>query len=163
VTGWLVTFCIRRLPGIRSLKSIETILENLPHRYPILLIDRLLEVNEDLTFGRSLKNVTYNEPFFQGHYPGMPIMPGVLIVEAMAQTIAAVMLLNPSYKGMLPILAGLDAVRFKRKVVPGDQLIIDINVLWVRGSIGKGSGIAKVDGVVAAAAEITFKLSERNI
>jgi beta-hydroxyacyl-ACP dehydratase FabZ len=143
------------------LTSIEQILEKLPHRYPFLLIDRILEVNEDLTFGRSLKNVTINEPFFQGHYPGTPIMPGVLIIEAMAQTIAAVMMLSPNHQGVLPILAGLENVRFKKMVVPGDQLIIDINVLWVRGSIGKGSAVAKVDGQIAANAEITFKLSSR--
>ena len=143
--------------------SIEQILESLPHKYPFLLIDRILEVNDDLTFGRSLKNVTINEPYFQGHYPGTPIMPGVLIIEAMAQTIAAVMMLNPVHEGVLPILGGLDNVRFKRMVTPGDQLIIDINVLWVRGSIGKGSAVAKVDGELAATAELTFKLSSRKL
>ena len=141
---------------------IDQILDNLPHRYPILMVDRLLEVNEDFTKGRGLKNVTINEPYFQGHYPGMPIMPGVMIVEAIAQTVAAVMLMNPKHRGHLPILGALDDVKFKRMVVPGDQLIIEIDILWVRGLIGKGRGVARVNDEVAVSAELTFKLNLRD-
>jgi 3-hydroxyacyl-[acyl-carrier-protein] dehydratase len=141
---------------------IDQILATIPHRYPILLIDRLIEVNEDYTKGRGLKNVTINEPFFQGHYPGTPIMPGVLIVEAIAQTVASVMLLNPKHKGHLPILGALDDVKFKRMVIPGDQLIIDVDVLWVRGMIGKSRGVARVNDEIAVSAEMTFKLNLRD-
>lgn len=142
--------------------DIQKILEHLPHRYPMLLVDRLLEVNEDYTHGRGLKNVTINEAFFQGHYPGMPIMPGVLIVESLAQVAAAVMLMNPKYGNRIPIMGALDKVKFKRMVVPGDQLIIDSDILWVRGRIGKGTGVATVDGEVVASAELMFKLVDRN-
>ncbi len=141
---------------------IEKILEHLPHRYPILLVDRILDVNEDFTHGRGLKNVTINEPFFNGHYPGKPLMPGVLIVEAIAQVAAAIMLMNPKHYGLIPIMGALDNVKFKRMVIPGDQLIIDIDILWVRGSIGKGQGVAMVDGDLAVSAELMFKLGKRD-
>ena len=142
--------------------DIQKILEHLPHRYPLLLVDRLLEVNEDFTHGRGLKNVTINEQFFQGHYPGMPIMPGVLIIESIAQVAAAVMLMHPNYGKRWPILGALDNVKFKRMVVPGDQLIIDADILWVRGAFGKGTGLATVDGEVVASAELMFKLAPRD-
>jgi beta-hydroxyacyl-ACP dehydratase FabZ len=140
---------------------IEQILKTIPHRYPLLLVDRLLEVNEDFSHGIGLKNVTINEPFFQGHYPGMPIMPGVLIIESIAQAAAAVILLNPARAGLTPILAALDDVKFKRMVVPGDQLELEVDILWVRGFIGKGRGVARVGGEVAASADLSFKLSPR--
>ncbi len=137
---------------------IEQILAHLPHRYPLLLVDRLLEVSDDFGHGRGLKNVTINEPYFQGHYPGKPIMPGVLIIESIAQTAAAIMMMNPKNRDTLPILGALDNVKFKRMVVPGDQLIIEIKILWMRGMIGKGAGVAHVDGEQAASCELTFKL-----
>ena len=146
-------------PKDLSLILIEEILATVPHRYPLLLVDRLLEINETFTQAKGLKNVSINEPFFQGHYPGKPIMPGVLIVEALAQTAAAVMLLNPVHKGKIPVMGALDDVRFKRLVVPGDQLIIDVEILWVRNGIGKGKGVATVDGEIACQAELLFKLS----
>ena len=142
--------------------DIQKILEHLPHRYPFLLVDRLLDLNEEYTHGRGLKNVTINEQFFQGHYPGMPIMPGVLIIEAIAQVAAAVILVNPKNSLRIPILGALDNVKFKRMVVPGDQLIIDTEILWVRGFFGKGTGVATVDGEVVASAELMFKLIDRN-
>jgi 3-hydroxyacyl-[acyl-carrier-protein] dehydratase len=141
---------------------IEEILAAVPHRYPLLLVDRLLEINDTFTTAKGLKNVTINEEFFQGHYPGRPMMPGVLIVEALAQTAAAVMLLNPVNKGKMPVMGALDAVRFKRPVIPGDQLIIEVEILWVRNGIGKGKGIATVDGEVACHAELLFKLVPRD-
>ena len=140
---------------------IEKILETIPHRYPILLVDRLLEVDEAFSRGKGLKNVTINEPFFQGHYPGRPIMPGVLIIEAIAQTAAAIMLMDPKNNGKLPLLGGLDKVKFKRMVVPGDQLILDIEILWTRSWVGKGCGVALVNGEQAASCELSFKLISR--
>jgi len=142
------------------LVKIEEIMEHLPHRYPMLLVDRILEV----TPGQScigLKNVTINEAFFQGHYPGMPIMPGVLIVEAMAQAGAVILLSDPSFRGRAPIIGAIDNVKLKRKVVPGDQLVSHIELVWMRGDIGRMKGTATVDGETVATMEVTFKLVER--
>ncbi|HWD41614.1 MAG TPA: 3-hydroxyacyl-ACP dehydratase FabZ [Fimbriimonas sp.] len=150
------------MPEESDLIDIQQILESLPHRYPILLVDRLLEVNEAKTHGIGLKNVTFNEPFFQGHYPGMPIMPGVLIIEAIAQTAAAIMLMNPEHAGKVPILGGVENGKFKRMVIPGDQLLMEVEILWIRNSVGKGRGTAKVDGELAASADLLFKLAPRN-
>jgi beta-hydroxyacyl-ACP dehydratase FabZ len=108
--------------------------------------------------GKGLKNVTMNEPFFQGHYPGKPIMPGVLILESMAQVGAAILLMNPKLKGHVPLIGAIDGVKFKRMVQPGDQLIVDLEILWLRGSIGRTKGVATVDGELAASMEMTFKL-----
>lgn len=142
-----------------SVKQIEQILELIPHRYPMLLVDRVLEVTENTC--RGYKNVTINESFFQGHYPGRPIMPGVLILEAMAQ-VGAVMLLGlEAYKGKVPLLGSMDNVKFRRPVVPGDQLMINVNLLWVRGSIGKFTAISTVEGETAAEMECIFKLTDR--
>jgi len=138
--------------------NIQEILEFLPHRYPMLLVDRILEVSEDMKTCRGLKNVTINEPFFQGHYPGLPIMPGVLIIESMAQVGAALLLCQPALRGSTPLIGAIDDVKFKRPVVPGDQLIIDVEILWVRGSIGKMQGTGSVDGELAASMMMTFKL-----
>ncbi len=124
----------------------------------MLLVDRILEVSEDGKHGRGLKNVTMNEPFFQGHYPGLPIMPGVLILECMAQVGAAILLMHPDYQGMVPLIGAIEGVKFKRVVQPGDQLIVDMEIVWVRGSIGKTKGVATVDGETAATMEMTFKL-----
>jgi beta-hydroxyacyl-ACP dehydratase FabZ len=137
--------------------TITEIMEYLPHRYPMLLVDRILEVGPKHCVG--LKNVSMNEAFFQGHYPGFPIMPGVLIIEAMAQAGAVILLSNPDYKGLIPMIGAIDDVKFKRPVVPGDQLRLEIEMLWLRSSIGRIKGIATVDGEVAAQMEMTFKLS----
>ena len=141
--------------------DIDKILSTLPHRYPMLLVDRILEISPDQLSCRGLKNVSINEPFFQGHYPGLPIMPGVLILEAMAQVGACVLLMNPTYAGFVPLIGAIDLVKFKRMVRPGDQLIIDCEILWTRGPIGKMKGIATVDGEMAATMELTFKLAEK--
>lgn len=132
-------------------------MEHLPHRYPMLLVDRILEF-EPRKKCRGLKNVSMNEAFFQGHYPGRPIMPGVLMIEAMAQTAAVILLSDEEFAGMTPIIGGIDNVRFRRQVIPGDQLIMDIELLKLRGTIGKISGKASVEGEVAAEMEMTFKL-----
>ena len=129
----------------------------LPHRYPMLLVDRILEMDPGKRC-RGLKNVTINEAFFVGHYPGRPIMPGVLIVEAMAQAGGVVMLSQPENDGRVPLIGAIDDVRFKRPVVPGDQLISDVELLWFRKGIGRMRGVATVDGEVAATMEMTFVL-----
>jgi beta-hydroxyacyl-ACP dehydratase FabZ len=136
---------------------IEEIHEILPHRYPFLLVDRMVELEVGVK-GKGYKNVTINEEFFQGHYPGMPIMPGVLIVEAMAQVGALVLMSDPKFKGVKPLVAGLDKVRFRRRVVPGDRLEMTAEVLWFRKGIGCMKGTASVDGEMAAEAELTFKI-----
>ena len=136
--------------------DINKIMEVLPHRYPILLVDRIVEVGENSC--RGIKNVTINEPFFQGHYPGRPIMPGVLILEAMAQCGAVLLLGMPEYKGMIPVIGAIDNVKYKRQVVPGDQLVMDVEMLWIRNHVGKIVTTATVDGDLAAQMEMTFKL-----
>ncbi len=129
----------------------------LPHRYPILLVDRILEVEPGVRCV-GIKNVTINEGFFQGHYPGQPIMPGVLIVESLAQCGAVILLSQDSYRGMVPVIGAIDNVKFKRQVVPGDQLRLEIELLWIKSSIGRIKGVATVDGQLAAQMEMTFKL-----
>jgi 3-hydroxyacyl-[acyl-carrier-protein] dehydratase len=134
--------------------------EIIPHRYPFLLVDRLLLVIPGER-ARGLKNVTVNEPFFQGHFPGYPVMPGVLIVEAMAQVGAAAILTMPENSGKLALFTGIDGLRFKRQVVPGDTLLLELEVIKIRGPVGKGRGTASVDGKTAAAGELLFALVDR--
>jgi 3-hydroxyacyl-[acyl-carrier-protein] dehydratase len=141
--------------------DIVELLSVLPHRYPMLLVDRILEINEEGTTCKGLKNVTMNEPFFQGHYPGKPIMPGVLIIESMAQTGAALLMKNPHLANRIPLIGNIDNVKFRRLVTPGDQIIIDIEILWVKGNVGKMKAIATVEGDTAASMEMVFKLSEK--
>ncbi|MEK9570409.1 MAG: 3-hydroxyacyl-ACP dehydratase FabZ [Paracoccaceae bacterium] len=144
----------------KNLKSadIQLIKKIIPHRYPFLLVDKVVEINS-LKAAKGIKNVTFNEPFFQGHFPSFPIMPGVLIVEALAQT-AAVMVgvsLNLEEKNLLIYFMGIDNCKFRRKVEPGDRLELKVNVL--RGKLGskvwKFSGEASVEGVIAAQVEFT--------
>lgn len=140
---------------------INQIQNLLPHRYPFLLVDRIEEVDEGKIVG--VKNVSINEEFFQGHYPGHPIMPGVLIVESMAQVGGFLMmkdLENPEDK--LPFFAGIDKARFRRPVVPGDQLKIVGEMLKSRGSIAKISAKAYVDDELAAEAELMFAIQDKN-
>lgn len=141
--------------------DILKILEVLPHRYPMLLVDRILWISEDGRACKGLKNVTVNEPFFQGHYPGNPIMPGVLIIESMAQVGAVILLSLPEFQNAVPLIGAIDDVRFKRVVRPGDQLVSECTILWVRGTIGKMKGVATVNGEFAAGMEMTFKLGPR--
>lgn len=136
--------------------DINQIMEVLPHRYPMLLVDRITHVDAESCQG--IKNVTINESFFQGHYPGRPIMPGVLILEAMAQTGAVILLANPQFKGAIPVIGSIDDVKYKRQVVPGDQLVIDVVLLWMRNDVGKIRAKASVDNEEAAHMEMTFKL-----
>ncbi|MES1227328.1 MAG: 3-hydroxyacyl-ACP dehydratase FabZ, partial [Armatimonadota bacterium] len=138
--------------------KIDQILRTLPHRYPMLLVDRIVSISEGRTKCRSIKNVTINEPFFQGHYPMNPIMPGVLIIEAMAQAGAALILADEAREGLVPLIGAIDNVRFKRPVIPGDQLVIDTELLWIRGTVGKITSHASVDEEIAASMEMVFKL-----
>jgi 3-hydroxyacyl-[acyl-carrier-protein] dehydratase len=136
--------------------DINKILEHLPHRYPFLLVDRVLEIVPNKSI-RALKNVTINEPFFPGHYPHHPVMPGVLIIEAMAQA-AALLSFESMGKGTddnsVYYFVGIDGARFKRPVVPGDQLILDVSILFTKRGIWKYAAKASVDGQTAAEAEI---------
>jgi len=140
--------------------SVEEIQKLLPHRYPFALVDRII----DYVPGKKavgIKNVTVNEPHFQGHFPGRPIMPGVLIVEAMAQVGGVVMTQMPGMDGGLFVFAGIDKVRFRRPVVPGDRLQMTVELLRLRGRrLGKMHGRAEVDGCLVTEAELMFSLLE---
>ncbi len=135
----------------------QQIKEIIPHRYPFLLVDKVTEKEEGKRVV-GLKNVTINEPFFQGHFPEYPVMPGVLILEALAQVGAIAVLDMEQNKGKIGFLAGVDKCRFKRQVKPGDQLRLEVEILRMKGPIGKGKGIATVNGEVACEAEIMFAI-----
>ncbi len=136
--------------------SFEEIRKILPHRYPFLLVDRVLEVSADRAVG--IKNVTGNEPFFQGHFPEYAVMPGVLIAEASAQVGAVAVLSQPEYQGRLAFLAGLDGWRFRQQVVPGDTLTIEVTLATIRRGIGKGHARVTVEGKVAAEGDLLFAI-----
>lgn len=127
----------------------------IPHRYPILLVDRILELEEGKR-AVGIKSVSGNEPFFQGHFPGYPVMPGVLIMEALAQVGTVVLLSQPEYAGSLAYFAGLDEVRFKRKVLPGDQLRLEVELTKMRSSFGVAEGKAYVGEELAAGGKLMF-------
>mgnify|MGYP001476709798 CR=1 FL=1 len=132
----------------------------IPHRYPFLLVDKIIEM-EPGKKAIGIKNVTANEPFFQGHFPGNPIMPGVLQVEALAQVGAVAVLSMEEYKGKLAVFAGIDKLRFKGQVVPGDTLRLEVEILSMRRNIGKGEAVAYVDDKVVCKGEIMFALVDQ--
>lgn len=132
----------------------------IPHRYPFLLVDRILEI-EDGKRAVGIKNVSVNEPFFHGHFPEYPVMPGVLIVEALAQVGAVAMLKKEENRGRLAFFAGIDNCRFKKQVKPGDQLRLEVEIIRAKGSVGKGKGVATVDGELVCEAEIMFALGDK--
>ena len=142
--------------------TIHDILKYLPHRYPFLLVDRVIENN----IGQSivaLKNVSYNEPFFQGHFPSAPVMPGVLILEALAQTSGLLALSNPEWRpddDSLYLFVGIDKARFKRQVGPGDQLLLDVQLIRHKRGYGVFNATASVDNEVAASAELMCVFKE---
>jgi 3-hydroxyacyl-[acyl-carrier-protein] dehydratase len=138
----------------------EQIMEILPHRPPFLLIDRILEIEQGVR-AVGLKQVTINEPFFVGHFPSYPVMPGVLIIEALAQVGAVAVLMQPEFKGKLALFAGIDGARFKKPVVPGDTLHLEVTLEKLRRVIGKGRGVATVDGKLVAEGEIMFAIVDR--
>jgi 3-hydroxyacyl-[acyl-carrier-protein] dehydratase len=141
---------------VNDLLDIKEIMKRLPHRYPFLLVDRVLELEE----GRivAIKNVSVNEPFFQGHYPGRPIMPGVLVIEAMAQAGGLAVAAQMDTTTSVPLLAGVDKARFKKVVEPGDQLRIEVKVEKVKGGIGKINAVCTVDGELVCQAELLFAI-----
>ncbi|GIN90869.1 3-hydroxyacyl-[acyl-carrier-protein] dehydratase FabZ [Siminovitchia terrae] len=139
--------------------DIQQIKEIIPHRYPFLLVDRILEIEEGKR-AVGLKNVTANEEFFNGHFPDYPVMPGVLIVEALAQVGAVAMLKREENRGKLAFFAGIDKCRFKRQVKPGDQLHLEVEIVRVKGPMGKGKGIARVGEEIVCETEIMFAIGE---
>lgn len=139
--------------------DIQQIQQIIPHRPPFLLVDRVLEVEEGKR-AVGLKNVSMNEPYFVGHFPQYAVMPGVLIVEALAQVGSIALLKQESNRGKIGFFAGIDNFRFRKQVTPGDTLILEVEITKFRGSIGKGQATAKVDGVVVAEGEIMFALQD---
>jgi 3-hydroxyacyl-[acyl-carrier-protein] dehydratase len=140
--------------------DVNEIRQILPHRYPFLLVDRILELEPERIVG--IKNVTVNEPFFIGHFPEFPVMPGVLIVEAMAQTAGVLVLKSiPDRDNKLVFLVSIDSARFRRPVVPGDQLRIEMTVIRRKGTVAKMAGRATVAGVLVAEAEVMCKLQDK--
>lgn len=140
-----------------SLMGTKEIMEIIPHRQPFLLIDTI----EELETGKravAKKCVTYNEPFFAGHFPGEPVMPGVLIIEALAQTGAVAMLSLPENKGKIAFFGGISNAKFKNKVLPGDVLMLEVEIIKQKGPIGVGSAKATVNGKVVTQAELTFAI-----
>ncbi|AVQ21727.1 beta-hydroxyacyl-ACP dehydratase [Fusobacterium necrophorum subsp. funduliforme] len=140
------------------LNTLE-IMERIPHRYPFLLVDRILEMDVENKRVIGRKNVTINEEFFNGHFPGHPIMPGVLIVEGMAQCLGV--LVMEGQEGKVPYFAAVESVKFKQPVRPGDTLTYDVKVEKIRSNIVKASGIALVDGVKVAEASFTFCIADK--
>lgn len=137
--------------GIKEIKEI------LPHRYPFLLVDKV----ENIEVGKKIvayKNVSVNEEFFNGHFPEYPVMPGVLIIEALAQAGAIVILTKDEFKGKIPLFAGINKARFKKQVIPGDILKLEVEIIKLRGPIGIGTGVATVNGEVACSGEILFAI-----
>ena len=135
----------------------KQIMEIIPHRQPFLLIDTIEELEVGVrAVGK--KCVTYNEPFFGGHFPGEPVMPGVLIVEALAQVGAVAILSEPDFKGKTAYFGAINSAKFKKKVVPGDVLMLELEVIKKKGPIGIGKATATVDGKVAVSAELTFAI-----
>ena len=140
--------------------DINQILSVLPHRYPFVMIDRVLEIDGSKI--RALKNVSYDEPFFNGHFPGSPVMPGVLLVEGMAQAGGYLVLRDvEDRESKLIYFSGIDACRFRRPVVPGDQVIFEIEILRRRRTFAKLHGQALVDGELACEADLTSAMVER--
>jgi 3-hydroxyacyl-[acyl-carrier-protein] dehydratase len=133
----------------------QKIKEIIRHRYPLLLVDRIVELEEGKR-AVGIKNVTANEEFFNGHFPNYPVIPGVLIVESLAQVSGIVMLTKKGNQGRLGFLAGIDKCRFKKQVRPGDQLRLEVEITRLKGHIGKGKGIASVDGELVCETELIF-------
>ncbi|WP_199616806.1 3-hydroxyacyl-ACP dehydratase FabZ [Paenibacillus alkalitolerans] len=139
--------------------DVQQIQQIIPHRPPFLLVDRILELESGVR-AVGIKNVTMNEPHFVGHFPEFPVMPGVLMIEALAQVGAAAILSVEENKGKLAFFAGIDNARFRGQVVPGDTLRLEVNITRMKGPIGKGSAVASVEGKVVAEAELMFAIQK---
>ena len=152
---------VNRLLAMEAYIMLDTqkIKDVIRHRYPFLLVDRILELEEGKR-AVGIKNVTTNENFLNGHFPNYPVMPGVLIVEALAQVSAVVMLTKDGNQGRLGLLAGIDKCRFKKQVRPGDQLRLEVEITRLKGPIGKGKGIATVDGELVCELELIFAFGD---
>lgn len=140
--------------------TADQIQQILPHRYPFLLVDRITELEVGKR-AKGFKNVTINEEFFQGHFPGYPVMPGVLIIEAMAQVGGIALLSSEDYKGRIVFLTGIDNARFKRQVIPGDVLTMEVEFLKIRGTMGKGHGKVTVGDELVCEADILFAIGPK--
>ena len=142
-----------------SVYTAKEIMEIIPHRHPFMLIDTIEELDQGVrALGK--KCVSFNEPYFAWHFPGNPVMPGVLIIEALAQVGAVAILGLPEWKGKTAYFVGIDKCRFKQKVHPGDVLMLETKIIKVKGPIGVGEATATVDGKVAAKAELTFAIGD---
>ena len=146
------------LPSAEGAMTIEEVMKMLPHRYPMLLVDRILKIEGNKIIG--MKNVTMNEPHFLGHFPGHPIMPGVLQLEAMAQVAGILLLKRIEAANQIAYFMSAEQVKWRRPVVPGDVLVIEIDLVKIRGKIGKAKGVCKVDGEVVSEADVTFMLRD---
>lgn len=136
----------------------EMIMQLLPHRYPFLMVDKLLELVPGQK-AMGLKNISINEPFFAGHFPNKPVMPGVLMIEAIAQVGACALLSDERYKGRMVYLAGINKIRIRQMAFPGDCMYISCELITVKGSIGKGKGEITIDGKLVCAGEFLFAIS----
>jgi 3-hydroxyacyl-[acyl-carrier-protein] dehydratase len=140
--------------------DIHEISAILPHRYPMLMVDRIVEISDDAVVG--VKNVTVNEPYFNGHFPGFPVMPGVLIIEAMAQ-VGGILIsrVNANARGKIMFLASVDEAKFRKPVIPGDQLRIEMTILKMKSTVAKLKGTATVEGLLVAEATLMCKVANR--
>lgn len=148
--------------GQNNIIDVTQIMKMIPHRYPILLVDRIVEIDPGVS-AVGLKNVTFNEPHFMGHFPGHPVMPGVLIVEAMAQTSALLVVnfLGDSVAGKVVYFMGIEKAKFRKPVVPGDSLYIHVTKVQSRGTVWKFDGVARVDGKICAEATFSAMITDK--
>ncbi|MEA2536613.1 MAG: 3-hydroxyacyl-[acyl-carrier-protein] dehydratase [Chloroflexota bacterium] len=147
-------------PPIHTVREIEALI---PHRWPLLLVDRIVEYDRDAARIVGIKGVTASEWFFQGHFPGLPVMPGVFLVEALAQTMAVYVAKQPGFGERIGLFGGIDECRFKRVVIPGDTLRLEVTMAKLGRRFGRGRGVASVDGEVACEATLSFIIPDASV